>query len=223
MRYRANKKTRILVGTVLEVEIGLKETALGRRRTFVVAIFDLGGGAMKVATINNRSVDLYTPEPSRLSTGGDGGERAAAATTTTTGDTTITDPVSVQVFEVTAPDPLNDEAFRVAVAHPMAETPGLPLSPLTEAGGSVVRGILSHVMDASTLEMPPHPPLPQILPLPQIIPVPLPPPTLLLIPDLCTPYPQRRSHGEIPTTRSHSTGAKVDFRGRKWFEEKYGI
>ena len=36
-RYGANKKTRILVGTVLEVEIGPKTTALGRCRTFVVA------------------------------------------------------------------------------------------------------------------------------------------------------------------------------------------
>ena len=59
-RYGANKKTIILVGTVLEVEIGLKATALGRRRNFVVARFDLGGGAMKVATINIRSVKLHT-------------------------------------------------------------------------------------------------------------------------------------------------------------------
>ena len=58
--YGANKKTIILVGTVLEVEIGLKATALGRRRNFVVARFDLGGGAMKVATINIRSVKLHT-------------------------------------------------------------------------------------------------------------------------------------------------------------------
>ena len=39
-----NKKTRILVGAFLEVEIGPKATALGRRRTFVVAKLDLGGG-----------------------------------------------------------------------------------------------------------------------------------------------------------------------------------
>ena len=87
------KKTRILVGTVLEVEIGPKATALGRRRTFVVARFDLSGGAMKVSTINIQSVKLHTPEPPRTSIGGDGGERDAAATTTTTGDTTVTDPV----------------------------------------------------------------------------------------------------------------------------------
>ena len=43
-RYGANKKTSILVGTVLEVEIGPKANALGRRRTFVVAKLDLGGG-----------------------------------------------------------------------------------------------------------------------------------------------------------------------------------
>ena len=41
-RCRANKKTRIIVGTVHEVEIGMNATALCRRRTFVVAIFDLG-------------------------------------------------------------------------------------------------------------------------------------------------------------------------------------
>ena len=41
MRYRDNKKIRILVGTLLEVEIGPKATALGRRKTFVVSRFDL--------------------------------------------------------------------------------------------------------------------------------------------------------------------------------------
>ena len=98
------------------MEIGPKATALGRRRTFVVARFNLGGGDMKVATINIRSVKLHTPEPLPPATNSDGGERAAAATTTTTGDTTITDPVSVQVFEAPSPDPLIDEAFRVVVA-----------------------------------------------------------------------------------------------------------
>ena len=34
-RYRVNKKTIIPVGTVLEVEIGPRETVLGRLRTFV--------------------------------------------------------------------------------------------------------------------------------------------------------------------------------------------
>ena len=34
--YGANKKTRILVGTVLKVEIGKKATALGRRRNFLL-------------------------------------------------------------------------------------------------------------------------------------------------------------------------------------------
>ena len=58
--YGANKKTRILVGTVLEVEIGPKETALGRRMTFFVAKFDLGEGDIKVATINIRSVNIHT-------------------------------------------------------------------------------------------------------------------------------------------------------------------
>ena len=85
----------------------------------------------------------------------------------------------------------------------MAETPGRLLSPLTEAGGSVVGGILAHVMDASTVEMPPTPPLPRLLPLPQIIPVPLTPPPLPLISAPSTPSPQRRSPGERPTTRSH--------------------
>ena len=41
--YRGNKKLRIIIDTVLEVEIGLKATTLGRRRTFVIAKFDLGG------------------------------------------------------------------------------------------------------------------------------------------------------------------------------------
>ena len=57
-----NKKTsRIIVGAVLEVEIGPRADASGRRRTFVVGKFDLGGGAMKVTTINIRSVELHTP------------------------------------------------------------------------------------------------------------------------------------------------------------------
>ena len=160
-----NKKTRILVGTVLEVEIGPKAPALYRCRTFVFTRFDLGVGAMKVATTNFWSVKLNTPEPPRPSTGDDSGDRDAATTTDTTGDTTITDPVSVQVFKAPAPDPLNDESFIVVIAHPMAKTPGRPLSPLAETGGSVV-GVFLHVMDSSTVYMPLPPPLPQLLPLP---------------------------------------------------------
>ena len=57
-----SRRTIILVGNFLEVGIGTKATALGRRRTFVVAIFNLGGGYMKVVTINIRSVDLDTPD-----------------------------------------------------------------------------------------------------------------------------------------------------------------
>ena len=59
-RYRANKKTRILVGNVLEVEIGPKATSLGRRRTFVVAKFDLGGGNTKVSTIKISIFKIHT-------------------------------------------------------------------------------------------------------------------------------------------------------------------
>ena len=84
----------------------------------------------------------------------------ADATTTTTGDTTVTDPVSVQFFEAPAPNPLHDEAFRVVVAQPIYDTFGRPLSPLTEAGGSLVGAVLAHVVDAYTVEMPPPPPLP---------------------------------------------------------------
>ena len=93
--YGANNKTRVIVGTVLEVEIGPKATTSGRCRNFVVAKFDLGGGDMKVAPINIRSVKLHTPEPIHNNTDSYGWERDAAATTTTTGDTTITDPVSI--------------------------------------------------------------------------------------------------------------------------------
>ena len=56
------------VGTVLKVEIGPKATALGRRSTFVVKRFKLGGGDMTVATINIRSVKLHTTEPPHYST-----------------------------------------------------------------------------------------------------------------------------------------------------------
>ena len=112
---------------------------------------------MKVATINIRSVKLHNIQPPHTSTGGDGGERYAADTMTTTGDTTVTNLVSVQVFEAPSPAPLNDEAFRVVVAQPMAETPARPLSPLAEAGGSMVGGRLAHVMDVYTVNMPPPP------------------------------------------------------------------
>ena len=84
----------------------------------------------------------------------------SATTTTTTGYTTVTDPVSVQVFKAPAPDPLNDESFRVLVAQPMAETPGRPLSPLIDSVGSMVGGVLAHVVDASNLYIP----LPPLLP-----------------------------------------------------------
>ena len=83
-----------------------REIALGRCRTFVVAIFELGRGAMKVATINIWIFKLHTPEHPCPYTDGDGGERAAA-TMNTTGDITVIDPVSIQVFEAPAPDPLN--------------------------------------------------------------------------------------------------------------------
>ena len=205
------------------MEIGPKATAFGKRRTFVVVKFNLGGGAMKVATINTRSVKLHTPEPLRPSTGGDGGERSAAATTTTTEDTTITDPVSVQVFEAPAPDPLNDEVFRVMVAHRMAETPGHPLFPLTEAGGLVVGVVLAHVMDASTLDIPPSPPLPRLLPFPIFLPVPLPPLPLHPIPAPRNPSSQCCSLRERPTTRSHSTREKAYFHGGKCFEDYCGV
>ena len=129
-RYRANKKARILVDTVLEAEIGPKAAALGRHRRFAISRFDIGGGAIKGATINIWGVKLHTTEPPFPSTGGDSRERADATTTTTTGDTTVTDAVYVQVFEALALDPLNDEAFRVFVAQTMSKTPVRPLSPL---------------------------------------------------------------------------------------------
>ena len=74
---------------------------------------------MKVAKINIRSVKLHTPEPFCTSTGGDSRERDADPTTTNTGYTTVTDPVSVQVFEAPELDRLNDEEFRVVVAQPV--------------------------------------------------------------------------------------------------------
>ena len=117
-------------------------------------------------------------------------ERAAVATTTTTGSTTITDPISVQVFEAPAPEPLNDEAFTLVVAQPMSKMTGRPLSPLTEASGLVVGGVLYHVVDAYTVEMPPNSPLPRLLPLPQNLPVLLPLTPLPPIPALYTPLPQ---------------------------------
>ena len=133
---------------------------------------------MKLATINIRSVKLHNPEPTSNATDGNGGERGASATTTTARYRTVTYPVYVQVFKSPVPDPLNDEALRVVVAQKMAETPDRPLSPSTDTGGLVVGAVIAHVMDASTVEINPPPPLPRLLPIPQNLPVPLPPPPL---------------------------------------------
>ena len=118
---------------------------------------------------------------------------------------------------------MNDEAFIVLVAHPMTKTPGRTLSPLIEAGGYVVGVVLEHVMDASTVYMPTPPPLPRLLTLPQNLPVHIPPPILPPIQAPLIPSPHRCSPGEIPTTRSHSTGEKSDCHGIKWFEDHCGV
>ena len=97
-RYGANKKTRIIAGTVLEVEIGPNTTALGRRMTFVVAKFDFSGGDTKVATITIRSVNIHNPEPLIPDNNGGAGDRCASDTITTTGYTKIKYPVYVQVY-----------------------------------------------------------------------------------------------------------------------------
>ena len=75
---------------------------MGRRRTLVVEKFYLSGGDMKLATINIRSVKLQTLEPLSPATDCFGGDRDDTVTTTTTGYTTITDPVSAQIFEAPA-------------------------------------------------------------------------------------------------------------------------
>ena len=59
--YGANKKTRIFIGTVCEVEIGPNVNTSSRCRAFVVAKFDLSGVDMKIATINISSVKIHTP------------------------------------------------------------------------------------------------------------------------------------------------------------------
>ena len=127
-------------------------------------------------------------------------------------------------------DHLNDEALRVVVAHPMDETPGLTLSPLTEAGDtaqplsplteadeSVVESVFSHVMDSYNVEMPQPPTLPLHLTF-HIPPLPLSP-----IPAPRTPLPQCCSPGVRSTTISYSIGEKYDCHGGKWFEDHYGF
>ena len=114
---------------------------------------------MRVATINIMSVKLLNREPLRPTTYGGVGQRDADYTITTTGDTIVTYPVSIRVFEAPAPDTLNYEAFRVVVAQPMDETPGRMISPLTEASGSVMGAVIAHLMYISTVYMPQPPPL----------------------------------------------------------------
>ena len=75
----------------------------------------------------------------------------------------------------------------------MAKTTGRPLSTLTEAGGLVVGGVLAHVVDASTVEIPPPTPLHILLPITEFLPVYLPPHPFPPIPAPHTPPPQRRS------------------------------
>ena len=108
---------------------------------------------------------------------------------TTTGDTTITDPVSIRVFGAPAPDTLNDKAFIVLVAQPMDETSGRMLYLFIEAGGFVVGSSISYMMDASTVDMPPPPPLHRFIPLPRLLPLPLTPIPLPPIPAPYTPSP----------------------------------
>ena len=104
----------------------------------------------------------------------------------------------------------------------MAKTPDRALSPseeacetartlylLTDAGGSVMGEVLPLVMNESTVDMTPPPPLPRLLPVP-IHPIPFPP-----IPALRNLLPQHCYPRERPTTRSHLTGEKN--------EEHYGI
>ena len=170
-------------------------TALGRHSTFVVTKFYLGGGDTKVATINVRSFNIHTPEPLHLATDRDDGGKADAATTSTTGDTKIIDSASVKFFDTPEPDHLNDEAFIVVVAEPMVKTPSRTLSSLTNSGVMVVEDVSSHLMGASTVEIPPLPPLPRLLPIPQNIPVPLPPSPLPPILAPRTPLPHSGSPG----------------------------
>ena len=93
----------------------------------------------------------------------------------------------------------------------MYEMTSCLLYPLTDAGGSVVGPVLSHVMDASTVEMPPPPPLPRFIPVP-LNPLPLPP-----IPALLNSSPHRCYPEERPMNRSNSTGEKADCYGRRLF------
>ena len=204
--YGANKKTIIIVGIVLEAEVRQKLTALGKRKTFVVGKFDLGGGDMKVVTINIKSIKLHTPEPLRPATDGDYRERAASDTTTTNEDTTFIAPVTVQVFKAPSPGTLNNEAFLVVVAQPMAETPVWPLSPLTGVGGLVVGAVLSHVIDEPIVFMPSPLPFNRLLPLPRFLLVPIPPPPLPPIPAPHIPSPHHRYPRLRPTTSLYSTG-----------------
>ena len=171
---------------------------------------------MKVAIIHIRSVKIQTQGP--LCNDSDyGGDRYAAATTTTNGGTTITDPVSIRVFEAPAPDLFNDEAFRVVVAQPISEMPGWIIYPFIDADRSVVGDVLYHVMDASTVEIPPPPTITWFLP------ITLPTPPLPPILSLRNPLPYRCPPGVIPITMSHSSGEKGDFHGINCFEEHYGL
>jgi hypothetical protein len=61
-RYGANKSTKMLLGTVVEVTNVVNPTS-HRTSTFVTADYDLGGGTMKQTKLNIRSVKAAPPPP----------------------------------------------------------------------------------------------------------------------------------------------------------------
>ena len=72
-------------------------------------------------------------------------------------------------------------------------------------------------MYASTLDMPPTPPLPIFIPFLLFLTLPISPPPLPLIPAPYNPSPLSRFPGVITLTMSHSIGEKADCHGKKYY------
>jgi hypothetical protein len=140
-RYGANKGTKVVFGTVVDV-IHVVNPATNRTSTFIVAVYDLGGGTMKETRLNVRSVKAAPPPPTNATEV----PTAPVADDTTTTTTTTTPPeidLPAPASPPTAPPPTAPASPPTAPsASPLLMTP--VASPLPEEGAPLVLGAPSY-------------------------------------------------------------------------------